>query len=66
MMEWHTNGIDLEIEIEEPGSLWASFEDDETKLEKEHNLASNLAVLQTFLDTITTRALQRMRSPKNQ
>lgn len=66
MMEWHTNGIDLEIEIEEPGSLWASFEDDETKQEKEHSLASNLAVLQTLLDTITTRALQRMRSPKNQ
>jgi hypothetical protein len=55
MIEWHTKGIDLEIEIERPGSLWVSFEDAWTNKEYEGTLASNLSKLQDWIDQLTRR-----------
>jgi hypothetical protein len=55
MIEWHTKGIDLEIEIERPGSLWVSFENAWTNKEYEGTLASNLSKLQDWIDQLTRR-----------
>ncbi len=56
MLEWHENSIDLEIEIEKPGGLWASFEDALVPTEKEQPLSSDLSLLVEFLDRLTDRA----------
>ena len=55
MIEWHTKGIDLEIEIERPGSVWVSFEDAWTKKEYEGQL-TNLSKLQDLIDELTKRS----------
>lgn len=55
MIEWHTNGIDPEIEIERLGSLWVAFEDSVTHTEYEGTLASNLSKLQGWIDQLTSR-----------
>jgi hypothetical protein len=57
MIEWHTKGIDLEIEIERPGRLWVSFEDAWTNEEYEDELASNLSKLQDRIDQLTRRSI---------
>ena len=56
MLEWHQNGIDLEIEIEKPGQLWMSFEDVIDKIDQEKPLSSDLATLVTPIQTLTNRA----------
>jgi hypothetical protein len=54
MLEWHTNGVDLEIEIETPGSMWVSFENSRSGEEYEGSLTSNIHKLQNFISAITT------------
>ena len=49
--------VDLEIEIERPGRLWASFEDAVEGIEKEQPLTSNLAMLVTPVAKLTKRAV---------
>lgn len=55
MLEWHFKGIDLEVEIERPGSLWVSFEDSQAAKEYEVSLGSDLSVLQECIDYVTRR-----------
>lgn len=55
MIEWHTKGIDLEIEIERPGELWVSFENASANKECEDTLTSNLSKLQDWIDQITEK-----------
>ncbi|MFZ1416630.1 MAG: hypothetical protein WAS73_18950 [Defluviicoccus sp.] len=55
MIEWHTNGVDLEIEIEHPGRLWVSFEDSRTQQENECGLTTDLSKLQGWVDEISRR-----------
>ena len=61
MIEWHTKGIDLEIEIERPGRLWVSFEDTRTEKEYEGHLTSNLSKLQNLIDELTSRDVSSTR-----
>lgn len=56
MLEWHENGINLEIEIEKPGGLWVSFEDAIEGIEEEKPLLSNLRMLVAPIDKLTKRA----------
>ncbi len=57
MLEWHENGVDLEIEIERPGRLWVSFEDTVEGIEDEQPLTSNLLMLVTPVAKLTKRAV---------
>lgn len=55
MLEWHTKGIDLEIEIEKPGSMWVSFEDSRNgEDDYEGPVTSNLGRLQGWIERIST------------
>ena len=56
MVEWHENGIDLEIEMERPGRLWVSFEDERDLIEEERELTSNLEALTEPITKLTERA----------
>ena len=56
MLEWHENGIDLEIEIEKPGGLWVSFEDAIEGIEEENPLSNKLTMLVAPIDKLTKRA----------
>ena len=44
-LEWHTRGVDLEVEILEPGRLRVSYEEQRGGTEWEAELTSNLAPL---------------------
>lgn len=56
MLEWHQHGIDLEIEIEKPGTLWVSFEDSVDGVEYEHQISSDFSDLARFIELLTKRA----------
>ena len=56
MIEWHTHGIDLEVEIEKPGSLWVSFEDAVCNIEAEEVLSTNLSMLADAVQTLSDRS----------
>jgi hypothetical protein len=47
-LEWHTRGIDLEVEIKSPGRLYVSYEDHRHNVEWEGELTSNLTRLADF------------------
>ena len=48
-LEWHTRGIDLEIEIKSPGRLYVSYEDHRHGVEWEGELTSDLTRLSDFI-----------------
>ena len=52
-IEWHTRGIDLEIEIASPGRLKLYYENHRTGEEWEKELTSDLTVLAESLTTLT-------------
>lgn len=55
MIEWHTYGVDLEIEIEYPGRLWVAFEDSRTKEEDECGLTTDLSKLEGWVGEMSRR-----------
>lgn len=57
MLEWHENGIDLEIEVERPGDLWVSFEDAVEGIEEEKPLKSDLRMLAVPIEKLTKRSV---------
>lgn len=57
MLEWHQNGIDLEIEIEKPGNVWMSFEDQIEHIEEEYPLSNDFGKLAVPIDKLTKRTL---------
>lgn len=52
-LEWHTDALDLEIEIEEPGSAWVSYKDRSTGLEDEWEVTTDLSSLLTPIARLT-------------
>lgn len=55
MVEWHQKDIDLEIEIEAPGSAEVWFHDAKTRQEWERSLKSDFSALAGPIDEITLR-----------
>ena len=53
-VEWHENGIDLEIEIEAPGEVWVSCEIDGE--EQDWSLTSDFSPLADVINELTRRA----------
>lgn len=56
MLEWHQDGLDIEIEIEKPGALWVAFEDESEGDEDEGPMSSDLTTLVTYIGRLTSRA----------
>ena len=54
-LEWHTKGIDLEVDIENPALFHVSYEDEETKEEWEGDLQYDVTRLVTFIRELTNR-----------
>lgn len=52
-LEWHTRGIDLEIEIQSPGRIYVSYEDHQQDTEWEGELTSDLARLGSFMSELS-------------
>jgi hypothetical protein len=48
-LEWHTKGIDLEIDVLPSGRLYASLEDQETGEERQVDITANLQPLRPVL-----------------
>lgn len=59
MLEWHENGIELEIEIEKPGRLWISFEDSLENIDQEESVSSDLGKLAVPIVKLTKRSVIR-------
>ncbi len=59
MLEWHENGIDLEIEIEKPGRLWVSFEDHIEHIEHEGPMTVDLQQLLMPISKLTKQSVMR-------
>ncbi len=59
MLEWHENGIDLEIETEKPGRLWVSFEDHVEQIEQEGLVTADLRQLLMPIEKLTKRSVVR-------
>lgn len=59
MLEWHENGIELEIEIERPGRLWVSFEDLVENIDQEGPISSDLRKLRVPIEKLTKRSAIR-------
>jgi hypothetical protein len=55
MFEWHTRGIDLEVDILSPGRLHVSYEDQRTGAEWEREISSNLAPVADSLTELSGR-----------
>jgi len=54
-LEWHTRGIDLEIEIQQPGRISACYEDHRSGDEWEEELTSDLTRLSDTLLELSRR-----------
>jgi len=54
-LEWHTHGIDLEIEIQSPGRIYVSYEDQRLGKEWEAELTSDLTRLSDALSELSRR-----------
>jgi hypothetical protein len=54
-LEWHTKGIDLEVEIASPILLRVAFEDDQTGEEWEQDLNVDLRRLDEVVSTLSQR-----------
>lgn len=59
MLEWHENGIELEIEIEKPGHMWVSFEDPIEKIDQEEPVSNDLCPLIMPIEKLTKRSVKR-------
>lgn len=59
MLEWHENGIDLEMEIEKPGRLWVSFEDHIEHIEQEGLVTVDLQKILMPIEKLTKRSVMR-------
>ncbi len=59
MLEWHENGIELEIEIEKPGRLWISFEDSLENIDQEDPISSDLRKLIMPIEKLTKRSVMK-------
>jgi hypothetical protein len=55
-LEWHRNGIDLEIEIQSPSRLQVTFQDERTEEEIELTLTGNLRPLVHLVDRLKAGA----------
>jgi len=53
--EWHTRGIDLEIELQAPGRGSISYEDHQSENEWEQELTSDLTRLSAALSELSRR-----------
>lgn len=56
MLEWHIHGIDLEVDIERPGTMWMSFEDSVEHIDEEGEVRANLRPLWLPIEKLTKRA----------
>lgn len=54
-LEWHTRGIDLEIEIRSPGRMYVSYADQQQDTEWEGELTSDLTRLSHFISELSHR-----------
>lgn len=54
-IEWHTRGIDLEVEIESAASFHVSYEDKKNNQEWEGDLQYDVTQLATFIRELSTR-----------
>ncbi|GEM_PF-1422572 len=54
-IEWHTKGIDLEVEIESPALFHVSYEDSISNNEWEGDLQYDMTRLATFIRELTNR-----------
>jgi hypothetical protein len=54
-LEWHTRGVDLEIEIQAPGRIYASYEDHRSGDEWEEELTTDLTCLSNALSELSRR-----------
>lgn len=57
MLVWHQSGIDMEIEIEKPGTLWVAFEDEVEGVEDEGSVSSDLSMVAMRIEMLTERAV---------
>lgn len=54
-LEWHTRGIDLEIQIESPGRMHVSYENSERGIEWEGEITSDLEPLAKCIHELSRR-----------
>jgi hypothetical protein len=54
-LEWHTRGIDLEVEVIAPGRLYAAYEDQRTGQFWEEEIRSDLSKLDQSFDELSGR-----------
>jgi hypothetical protein len=55
-LEWHTWGIDLEIELQSPGHIHVSYEDQRSEDEWEIDLTSDLTQLSDAISELSRRS----------
>lgn len=53
--EWHTKGIDLEIEICPTMRIFAAFEDNQQKEEWEGEITEDFSLLESIIETLASR-----------
>lgn len=54
-LEWHTRGIDLEIEMQASGRIYASYEDHRSGDEREEELTADPTHLSDVLSELSRR-----------
>jgi hypothetical protein len=54
-LEWHTDAIDLEIEIEEPGSAWVSYENRLAAIEDDWEVSTEFSSLSDPVEQLTAK-----------
>ncbi len=52
-LEWHTEAVDLEIEIEEPGAAWVSYVNHAKGIEEEREVTTDFFCLSDPVDRLT-------------
>lgn len=55
-LEWHEQGIDLEIEIEAPNKIFVSFEDQETGRELEREFSTDYTEVTRIMQILALRS----------
>ena len=54
-LEWHTEHIDLEIEIEEPGTAWIFYENRLKSIEREWKASADFSSLSDPIESVTEK-----------
>lgn len=54
-LEWHTDEIDLEIEVEEPGAAWVSYENRRDEIEADWEVSTEFSSLSDPIGCLTDR-----------